>query len=85
MPVYEYECDSCARVFDHFQKITEPNLTVCPVCGGPVHKLISRSSFKLVGSGWYVTDYKKGPGSSKEASSEASKGSLASPSTSKEG
>ncbi|MEF3168057.1 MAG: zinc ribbon domain-containing protein [Deltaproteobacteria bacterium] len=70
MPVYEYECESCARVFDHYQKITEPNLSVCPTCGGPVHKLISRSSFRLSGSGWYVTDYCKRNEGSKTNESE---------------
>jgi hypothetical protein len=29
-------------------------------CGGEVEKLISRSSLRFKGSGWYVTDYGRG-------------------------
>ena len=32
-------------------------LKKCEFCPGKVHKLISRSSFHLKGSGWYATDY----------------------------
>ena len=45
-------------------------------CGGRLDKLISRSSFQLKGTGWYITDYKnKGKGrkeESKKASTSAS-------------
>jgi len=39
------------------QKFSDSALSQCPNCGGPVKKLISRSSFHLKGSGWYLTDY----------------------------
>jgi putative FmdB family regulatory protein len=57
MPIYEYKCRKCGRQYDAFQKITDPAMTSCKFCKGPVHKLISLSSFHLKGSGWYVTDY----------------------------
>jgi len=41
------------------QKFSESAISQCPNCGGPVKKLISRSSFHLKGSGWYLTDYAK--------------------------
>lgn len=63
MPLYEYECANCAKVFEIMQKISEPALKGCPTCGKPVHKLVSRTSFQLKGTGWYATDYKKGSGS----------------------
>ena len=59
MPIYEYECESCGKVIEKWQKITEPPLKTCEHCGGKVHKLVSMSSFHLKGSGWYVTDYAK--------------------------
>ncbi|MGC9323230.1 MAG: FmdB family zinc ribbon protein [Desulfomonilia bacterium] len=39
------------------QKFSDSPLKACPSCGGPVKKLVSRSSFQLKGSGWYLTDY----------------------------
>lgn len=49
MPIYEYEamtpekaCEKCARRFEAVQGVHEPPLSVCPYCGGPVRKLISR-------------------------------------------
>jgi predicted nucleic acid-binding Zn ribbon protein len=39
------------------QRITEPPLTTCDVCGGPVRRLLSAAPFILKGEGWYVTDY----------------------------
>ena len=74
MPIYEYRCDACHEEFEVTQKITEPALTACPKCDGPVEKLISHSSFVLKGSGWYATDYarKKDGGEKKTESKEAS-------------
>ena len=57
MPTYEYECPKCPRVFEVKQRITEPKLEVCELCGGPIHRLLSATPFILKGGGWYVTDY----------------------------
>ena len=57
MPTYEYECPKCPRVFEVKQRITEPKLEVCEICGGPIHRLLSATPFILKGGGWYVTDY----------------------------
>ena len=57
MPTYEYECPRCPRVFEVKQRITEPALVTCDVCGGPIHRLLSAAPFILKGGGWYVTDY----------------------------
>jgi len=37
--------------------MTEDPLTTCPDCSGPVKKLVSMSSFKLKGGGWYADGY----------------------------
>ena len=73
MPTYEYECDACHRVFEIRQRISEPALTTCDVCGGSVRRLLSAAPFILKGEGWYVTDYpsearKKGLDSEKSKS-----------------
>jgi putative FmdB family regulatory protein len=59
MPTYEYSCTSCGT-FDVEQRITEPALATCDKCGGPVERLISRSSFALRGGGWYADGYSSG-------------------------
>jgi putative FmdB family regulatory protein len=56
MPTYEYSCPSCGT-FDLEQRITEAARTQCDRCGGPVKRLISRSSFALRGGGWYADGY----------------------------
>jgi putative FmdB family regulatory protein len=57
MPIYEYQCASCGKVVERWQKFSEAPLTVCPQCGGSLEKLISSCAFHLKGSGWYVSDY----------------------------
>lgn len=60
MPIYEYQCDACASRFEALQKLGEEPLQMCTLCGaGPVNKLVSTPSFRLKGSGWYETDFKK--------------------------
>ena len=62
MPVYEYRCGKCGHEFEELQRITDDPIRKCPKCGKPaVERLISRSSFVLKGSGWYVTDYARKP------------------------
>ncbi len=59
MPIYEYQCASCGKHFEIFQKISEKPLSECKICRGPLRKLVSNCSFQLKGTGWYATDYKK--------------------------
>ena len=57
MPIYEYECESCGRIEEALQKMSDKPLKTCGHCQGKLHRLISQSSFHLKGTGWYVTDY----------------------------
>ena len=57
MPIYEYECPSCAKVFEVQQRISDDPLRKCPDCKGKVKKLVSASSFLLKGGGWYADGY----------------------------
>jgi putative FmdB family regulatory protein len=60
MPIYEYRCEKCGKVFEVLQRFSDDPVKVHEGCGGEVEKLISQSAFQLKGSGWYVTDYAKG-------------------------
>ncbi len=57
MPIYEYQCDQCKKVFEIFHRIDEDCKISCPKCLGAARKLISASNFVLKGSGFYVNDY----------------------------
>jgi putative FmdB family regulatory protein len=61
MPIYEYRCASCGAELEKLQKISDPPLVECPECGkDALVKLVSASSFRLKGSGWYESDFKTG-------------------------
>lgn len=58
MPIYEYQCPNCGRVFEEWGKASEAHREEpCPACGTPSPRVISRTSFVLKGDGWYVSDY----------------------------
>src|SRR5262245_21894040 len=80
VPTYEYECPRCPRVFEVRQRISEPALTTCDRCGGPIRRLLSPAPFILKGGGWYVTDYPS-EARKKALSSESSEKSSSSSST----
>lgn len=79
MPVYEYECSKCEKVFEIQQRIADAPVTVCAECGGEVRKLISMSSFQLKGGGWHTDGY-SGPSNGKGADGNASPASSEAPS-----
>ena len=60
MPIYEFECGECGQRFDRLQKLSDPDPTDCPACSKPaVRRRVTAPSFRLAGSGWYETDFKK--------------------------
>ncbi len=70
MPIYEYRCEKCGKVFEVLQRFSDEPLKTHEACGGAVEKLISQSAFQLKGSGWYVTDYAKGSSTAQAPKSE---------------
>ena len=61
MPIYEFECRACAAIFDRLQRLSDPDPDVCPECGAQhqVSRRLTAPAFRLSGSGWYETDFKK--------------------------
>ncbi len=72
MPTYEYQCTACQNRFERFQKFSDPPVTECPECGGNVRKVLFPAGVVFKGSGWYITDSRKG-GSSDDSSSSSTK------------
>lgn len=59
MPLYEYQCSNCDAYLEKLQKISDSPLTRCPECNqDTLIKLVSATTFKLKGNGWYETDFK---------------------------
>ncbi len=63
MPLYEYKCQACGMVVEKLQRHNDPPPT-CAGCannpdqvGKPMTRMISRSSFKLCGTGWARDNY----------------------------
>jgi putative FmdB family regulatory protein len=63
LPIYEYQCTECGKIFEVFQSFKDEPLNKCNYCFGKVTKLISNCSFQLKGTGWYITDYGRKDGS----------------------
>lgn len=60
MPIYAFECAACSHGFDRLQKLSDPDPTQCPECGrDEVRRRLTAPQFRLSGSGWYETDFKK--------------------------
>lgn len=60
MPIYAYRCTACDHAFDRLQKMSDPDPENCPVCAAAaVKRQLTAPSFRLSGSGWYETDFKK--------------------------
>ena len=60
MPIYEYQCKSCGHRLEKLQRMNDPVLTDCPACTkSELKRLVSAAAFRLKGSGWYETDFKK--------------------------
>ncbi|MCW5799336.1 MAG: transcriptional regulator [Nitrospira sp.] len=76
MPIYEYQCSSCAHRFEVKQSIKDEPIKECVRCGKEVTKLISPPAIMFKGSGWYITDYsdKMKPGGSDTSDKPAAAG-----------
>lgn len=60
MPIYDFACSACGHRFERLQKMSDADPTTCPACGlETVAKQVTAPSFRLAGSGWYETDFKK--------------------------
>ena len=73
MPLYEYQCQKCAKRTEKIESVAGPHLKKCPHCGGKVERLQSAPTIQFKGSGWYVTDY-AGKSSAKESGAPSGSG-----------
>jgi putative FmdB family regulatory protein len=70
MPIYEYECGRCRYRFEMRQGFDEEPEAMCPQCQGRARRVFHAAPIIYKGSGFYVTDSRKGkePQADKEKS-----------------
>jgi putative FmdB family regulatory protein len=71
MPLYEYKCLACQKLVEKIQKFSDPEITICPHCGGTLERVVSAPAIAFKGGGWYADGY----ASAKPAASSSSEGS----------
>lgn len=70
MPLYEYKCTVCHKHTEKIQKFSDPEITICPHCGGHIERVLSAPAVTFKGGGWYADGYGNAkPKSSSESSS----------------
>jgi putative FmdB family regulatory protein len=74
MPLYEYKCIACQKLVEKIQKFSDPEITICPHCGGTLERVVSAPAIAFKGGGWYADGY----ASAKPAASSSSEGSTSS-------
>jgi putative FmdB family regulatory protein len=56
MPIYEYRCEN-GHSFEVMQRMSDPPVAACQVCGAAVHRVFHPVAVHFKGSGFYNTDY----------------------------
>ena len=58
MPIYEYRCTKCNTLFEEWTRhFDSQESETCPACGGVAPRIMSQTSFKLEGGGWFASCY----------------------------
>ena len=61
MPLYEFKCEACGQVAEELRPMASMDeAKECPACGGQARRIVSRTSFRLTGGGWFADGYQKG-------------------------
>jgi putative FmdB family regulatory protein len=60
MPIYQYHCPKCNLKFELKQSFSDESMVACPKCQNGAQRLFSPVPVIFKGSGFYVTDNRKG-------------------------
>lgn len=72
MPLYDYQCRKCNEVTEVRHGFKESFEGVCPSCGGEMARVFNPAGIVFKGSGFYITDSRKGGEGSSSAKTESS-------------
>jgi putative FmdB family regulatory protein len=71
MPLYDYKCAQCGKVSEVRHGFNETHGDPCPACGGPLARVFNPATIVFKGSGFYVTDSRKGRATDSSAPADA--------------
>jgi len=74
LPTYEYECSDCHFHFERKQRFDEEPVSVCPKCQGKARRILHSIPIIFRGSGFYITDSRKGGAAGKGGEEKPGKG-----------
>ena len=60
MPLYDYKCSSCGNHYEQREGFDAPARQPCPKCGSEAKRVLHPPPIVFKGSGFYITDSKKG-------------------------
>jgi putative FmdB family regulatory protein len=60
VPTYDYKCASCDHQYEMRESFDAPPRQDCPRCGGVAKRVLHPPPIVFKGSGWYITDSRKG-------------------------
>ncbi len=67
MPLYDYQCKQCQQVTEVRHGFTDVYAEACAHCGGSMARVFNPAGIVFKGSGFYITDSRKGGGGSDSA------------------
>ncbi|NPA91288.1 MAG: zinc ribbon domain-containing protein [Chloroflexi bacterium] len=62
MPIYVYRCRVCGEEFERMQSFSDTTVPTCPNGHTDVVRVLKPPAIHFKGSGWYITDSKRGNG-----------------------
>ncbi len=71
MPLYDYQCKQCQKVTEVRHGFKDVYAQPCPQCGGDLSRVFNPAGIVFKGSGFYITDSRKGGSSSDGGTSSA--------------
>jgi putative FmdB family regulatory protein len=72
VPLYDYQCRKCNEVTEVRHGFKESFEGACPQCGGEMARVFNPAGIVFKGSGFYITDSRKGAEGGSAAKSESS-------------
>jgi len=68
VPLYDYQCRKCNEVTEVRHGFKESFEGTCPACGGEMARVFNPAGIVFKGSGFYITDSRKGSDAGASAS-----------------
>ena len=75
MPLYDYKCAKCGKVFEVEHRPKDVPMKHCPSCGSKLKRVYNPAGVVFKGSGFHITDYRKSEGKSEAKPDKGTKSS----------